>query len=79
MNNKDFNIYVIAEIQYKKVNENKENIFPRDWYTFKDYKIKTEIIAEAIKNKQLIKDTIMYQKYFNNDCVIDDFMEKENE
>ena len=58
----DYNLYVLAEITYKKEHENlaDEEIFPFDWYSRKNYKLKTEIIAQALKEKQLIKETQLY-------------------
>ncbi len=66
MNEQDLNLYVIAELRYKKehLNENDESIFPVDWYSSKNYKLKTEIIAEAIKNKTTIENTNLYQNKF---------------
>ena len=57
----DYKLYVLAEITYTKENENREDIFPADWYSIRDYKTKVEIIAEAINNKCLIIDTKKYQ------------------
>ena len=66
MDELDLNLYVIAEIRYKKehLGEDEKNIFPADWYSSKNYKLKTEIIAEAIKNKVMIEETNLYQNKF---------------
>ena len=66
MDEQDLNLYIIAELRYKKehLNENKESIFPVDWYSSRNYKLKTEIIAEAIKNKTIIENTNLYHDKF---------------
>ena len=63
MDDLDYNLYVLAEIAYKKENENidEDNLFPIDWYSITNYKVKVEIIGEAIKEKKLIKDTTLYK------------------
>mgnify|MGYP003299963646 FL=1 len=57
----DYKLYVLAEITYTKENENREDIFPADWYSINNYKAKVEIIAEALNNKCLIAETKKYQ------------------
>ena len=69
MEDKEFNLYVLAEMKYKKENANKENIFPKNWYSFKNYKLKIEIIVEALKNNILIEETEIYKKNFSNGCL----------
>ena len=39
----EYDLYVLAEINYKDLFKLQENIFPSDWYNSKDYKLKTEI------------------------------------
>lgn len=58
-----YNLYVLAEIAYKKENKDlQENeLFPADWYSISNYQVKTEIIAEALKNKILISETQLYK------------------
>lgn len=60
--NMDYNLYVLAEIAYKKDNKNisEKELFPSDWYSISNYKVKVEILAQAIKEKKLIKDTELY-------------------
>ena len=60
----DYNLYVLAEIAYKKEYENltDEELFPFDWYSIRNYKSKIEIISEALKEKKLIKETPLYNK-----------------
>ena len=59
----DYKLYVLAEITYTKENENvdEKELFPADWYSINNYKVKVEIIAEALNNKCLIVETQKYQ------------------
>ena len=59
----DYKLYVLAEITYTKENENvdEKELFPSDWYSISNYKVKVEIIAEALNNKCLIAETQKYQ------------------
>ena len=60
----DYNLYVLAEIAYKKEHENlsDDDLFPFDWYSIRNYKLKVEIISEAIKEKKLIFETKLYNE-----------------
>lgn len=49
MREDDLNLYVLAELGYKKKHLDSKNIFPFGWYSTKNYKLKVEIIAEALK------------------------------
>ena len=55
--------YVLAEIAYLKEHEDLDTneLFPADWYSISNYQVKTEIIAQAIKNKILISETELYK------------------
>lgn len=64
MKNDDLNLYIMAELTYKNKNGNKDNLFPIDWYSSKNYRLKTEIIAEALKNNKEIENTTLYQTQF---------------
>ncbi len=59
-----YNLYVLSETKYKKENENvsEDLLYPDDWSLINDYKIKIEIIGEALTKKCLIKDTIKYME-----------------
>ena len=59
----DYNLYVLAEIAYKKEHEDlsNEELFPFDWYSITNYKSKIEIIGEALKENILIKETKLYK------------------
>lgn len=58
-----YNIYVLAEIAYKKEHKDLEehDLFPSDWYSIQNYQVKTQIIAEALKNKMLVSETNLYK------------------
>ena len=67
MDDKLFRLYTLAIMNYEKkfvsrVN-NIEELYPKKWNDDKDYKVKINIIGEAIKNNILIKDTKLYQDY----------------
>lgn len=64
MTEDDLNLYVIAEHTYEKKHENEDNLFPVDFYSSKNYKLKIEIITEAIKKGIRIEDTDLYQNKF---------------
>jgi hypothetical protein len=58
----DYKLYVLAELRYKKEHPGIENedLFPADWYSNRNYKLKTEIIASAIKNNISIEEVPEY-------------------
>ena len=66
LENKLFELYTLAELAYnkhfEKIVEDKENLYPLGWYERNNYKLKIEIITEAIKNNILIEDTQKYQE-----------------
>ena len=63
MDEMDYKLYVLAEINYKKAHPEikEDDLFPIDWYNSNNYKLKTEIIVESIKEKKLIEETSKYQ------------------
>jgi len=63
MNDADFKLYVIAEMNYKKKNDRKHDkeLFPPKWYSNYDYKFKVNVLAEAMKKNILIRDTDLYK------------------
>lgn len=67
MNDKLFRLYTLAIMNYEKKFQSKvnniEELYPKKWNSYKDYKEKINIIGEAIKNNVLIKDTKSYQDY----------------
>ena len=65
MNNLDYNLYVLAEIAYKNEHQDlkEDDLYPNDWYGWDNYREKSELIASAIKERKLIKDTNLYKEY----------------
>lgn len=57
-------LYTLAEMRYQEhfKNVDSENLYPSNWYLNKNYKLKIEIIVEAIKNDTLIVNTKSYLK-----------------
>ena len=64
MDEDDYKLYVLAELCYKKEHKdiNEEELFPNDWYSSKNYKLKTEIIAEALNSNKKVEEV---DKYLN--------------
>lgn len=59
----DYNLYVLAEIAYQKEHEDlsEQELFPHDWYSITNYKVKVEIIGEALKENILVHETKLYK------------------
>ena len=59
-------LYTLAEIAYnnhfQNAIDNKDYLYPEGWYENQNYKLKLEIITEAIKNNILIENTTKYQE-----------------
>lgn len=68
MDDLDYKLYVLAELNYKKNNPgmNEEELYPEDWFLINNYKLKNEIIAEALEKNILIKDTSKYLDFIQN-------------
>ena len=67
MDDKIFKLYTLAIMNYEKkfidrVNDIKD-LYPSKWEVYLSYKARIEILADAIKNNVLIKDTKLYQDY----------------
>jgi hypothetical protein len=62
LENLDYQLYVLAELSYKKEHPeiNEEDLFPKDWYSTRNYKLKSEIIAKALNNNILIEQVEEY-------------------
>ncbi len=63
----DKELYILMEMNYLKENnrtieDNNKDLFPINWYKITDYKLKTEILYEAIKEKVKIEKTKKYIK-----------------
>ena len=59
-------LYIIMETNYlKEINRNttddNNDIFPFNWYLSNNYKLKTEILYDAIKTKKKIIELEKYQ------------------
>ena len=68
MNKEHFKLYVIAEMNYiNKFTNYYEELFPDDWFTIKDYKLKIKILLSCIKNNILIKDSELYIQIKENE------------
>jgi hypothetical protein len=68
MNKEHFKLYVIAEMNYiNKFTNYYEELFPDDWFTIKDYKLKIKILLNCIKNNILIKDSELYIQIKENE------------
>ena len=65
MNNLDYDLYVLAELAYKKehLDLKEDDLYPRGWYSTTNYKEKNELIANAIKEGKLIENTDKYKEY----------------
>ena len=61
----DKQLYTIAVMRYKEENPNLgNNLFSTEWNISKDYRLKTIIISEAIKNHILVEATDLYKENF---------------
>ena len=61
----EYNLYIIAELNYKKAHpELEDELFPIDWYLREDYKFKTELIAEALEKNVLVTELDSYKEKF---------------
>ena len=60
----DKDLYTLAVLRYKEENPNLDldNLFSSDWNLNKNYKLKIEIIAEAIQKHILVEDTDLYKE-----------------
>lgn len=63
---KIFELYTLAELSYenhfKNMLKSTDELYPDGWYENKNYKVKIEILCEAISTSTLIVDTQGYQK-----------------
>ena len=62
-------LYILAELSYVKSWKERgvtdeDAIFPWDWYSIRNYRLKIEILVEALAQKCLIRDTEKYQREF---------------
>ena len=60
----EYSLYVISEMTYQKEHKelSEEVLFPFNWYMITNYKLKLEILTEALNKNILIKDTELYKR-----------------
>ncbi len=60
----DHKLYVLAELNYAEshLEIDSEEIYPLNWYNSSNYKLKTEIIAEALEKNILIEETDLFKE-----------------
>ena len=65
-NEKYEQIYTIATMRYQEENPgvSMEELYPVGWHTNDNYKLKVNIIAEALKKHVLVIDTELYNQSF---------------
>ena len=61
----EYKLYVLAEINYKNKFKDLEEdeLFPSDWYSSNNYKLKIDIILESLKTNKLIRETEKYKMF----------------
>ena len=69
MDNELEDYYILTEESYvkkwkekNKLNFDEKQLFPYNWYKIEDYKLKLEILAEALKKDILIEETNKYKE-----------------
>lgn len=59
-------LYTLAELAYQNhfenTTDNNDNLYPEGWYENKNYRLKIEIITDAIQSNTLIENTPKYQE-----------------
>ena len=61
----DYKLYLVSELFYKELfgDKKESELFPSNWYGSDNYKLKAEIIMEAIREHKLIIDTEKYKTF----------------
>ena len=54
--------YVVLQTKYRMIFNNKQNIFPDEWYNIQEYDLKKKILKECIENNILIINSSYYYK-----------------
>ena len=54
--------YLVLQTQYHKMNNDKDNIFPKEWYNKKEYELKIKILKECINYNILIENSKLYNE-----------------
>ena len=66
-NKEMYNVYIISDLVYRKEFKNsKEELYPYEWNSINNYKLKLEIINDAIRDNILINYTKKYKDYIKN-------------
>lgn len=55
--------YIVLQTKYRTIFNNKENIFPDEWYNVKEYELKKKILKECIENNLLIINSSYYYEF----------------
>ena len=55
--------YAILQSKYRKINNDKSNIFPYEWYNIKAYELKKKILKEYFLNNILIINNTYYYEF----------------
>ena len=60
----DYDLYVLAEIAYTKDHNEieQDDLFPINWYASKNYRLKVEIIGEALERNIMIEETELFKQ-----------------
>ena len=60
----DYFLYLQAELTYQHKHEDMDpdDLYPFGWYSTNNYRMKIEIIAEALKKEVFVWDTDLYHK-----------------
>lgn len=66
-----FKLYALAEMRYQEhfKNYSQDDLYPPSWYQNKNYKLKIEIIVEAIQTNTLIINTKSFSKMIENNSI----------
>ena len=65
-NETEYDLYVLSEIAYtnKHKLENEDELFPDGWYSSKNYKLKIQIIGEALEKDIDVKETDAFREAY---------------
>ena len=55
--------YVVLQNKYRKLHNNKDDIFPYEWYFIKEYALKKQILKECLKHNLLIINSNFYYDF----------------
>ncbi len=55
--------YLYLQSKYRKLNDNKKDIFPNEWFNIKNYPLKKKILEECINKNILIVNSSYYYEF----------------